>query len=90
MPGRRGDFGSRAVNGLVGAGAAFCMRKVMIFAWKKATGREPPSNPEDPQVALGEAMAWALILGAGVAAARIVAIRAAGRQAERRLAGPAD
>jgi hypothetical protein len=90
MPGKRGDFGSRAINGLVGAGAAYCVRKIMVFAWKKVTGREPPSNPEDPQVALGEAMGWALTLGAAIAVARIFALRAVGRQAERRLAGPAD
>ncbi|HXP19224.1 MAG TPA: DUF4235 domain-containing protein [Streptosporangiaceae bacterium] len=90
MPGKRGDIGSRAINGLVGAGAAYCMRKVMAFAWKKVTGKEPPGNPEDPQVALGEAIAWALTVGAAVAVARIMAIRAAGRPGERRLAGPAD
>ena len=90
MRGKGGSFGSRAVNGLVGAGAAFCTRKLMTFAWKRITGREPPSNPEDPQADLGEAVAWALALGAAVALARILAIRAAGRQADRSIAGPPD
>jgi Protein of unknown function (DUF4235) len=90
MPGKRGDFGSRAVYGLVGAGAAYCMRKVMAFGWKKVTGREPPTNPEDPQADLGEALAWALIVGAAVAAARIVAIRAAGQRIAPGISAPAE
>ncbi len=85
MPGKSGDLGSRALNGLVGAGAAYCVRKLMIAAWKKVKGSEPPTNPEDPQVALGEAMAWAVLVGAAVAVARIAAIRAIGRRAERSI-----
>jgi hypothetical protein len=90
MPGKRGDIGSRAVNGLVGGAAAYGMRKVMAFAWKKVTGREPPSNPEDPRVDLGEALAWALIVGAAVAAARIIAIRTASQKIAPCISAPAD
>lgn len=87
MPGKSGDLGSRAVNGLVGAGVAFGVRKVLRLAWMKAKGTEPPSNPEDPDAALGEAIVWAVLLGAAVAVARILAIRAIGRQAVRSITG---
>jgi Protein of unknown function (DUF4235) len=87
MPGKSGDLGSRMVNGLVGAGAAFGVRKVLGMAWKKARGTEPPSNPEDPNAALGEAIVWAVLVGVAVAVARILAIRTIGRQAARSITG---
>lgn len=89
MPRKGGDYGSKAVNALAGAAAAFVMRKAIGFAWTKATGRKPPEKAEDPQVALGEAVVWAVLLGAGVAAARVLAIRLATRQSQRHLTGSA-
>jgi Protein of unknown function (DUF4235) len=86
MPAKSGDLGSRVVNGLVGAGAAFAVRKVMSMAWKKARGSEPPGNPEDPEVALGEAIVWAVLVGAAIAIARIIAIRIIGPHARRSIA----
>jgi len=71
---------SRVVGALVGAGAAFVARKVLTFGWTKITGKEPPEHPEDPQVALAEALVWGLILGAGVSTARMLATRATSRR----------
>jgi hypothetical protein len=79
MSAKRADIGSRAVGALAGMAAAFVARKVLSFAWTKATGKEPPEHPEDPQVALGEALIWGLVLGAGVHTARMLATRATGR-----------
>jgi len=79
----KANGGNKAVTALVGFGAAFAARKVIQFAWKKITGKEPP-EPEDPQVALAEALVWGLILGAGVSTARMLATRATSR----RPAGP--
>jgi len=90
MPGKGGDISGKAINALAGAAAAYCARKAIIFAWTKATGRQPPDKAEDPQVALGEAVVWVLILGAGVAAARVLAVRLASRRAAHQIAGPAD
>lgn len=75
MSGKRGTVGSRAVSGIAGAAAAFAARKAIVFAWKKIIGREPPEHPEDPQVSLLEALGWALVLGAGVHTARMLATR---------------
>ncbi|HEX3492731.1 MAG TPA: DUF4235 domain-containing protein [Streptosporangiaceae bacterium] len=73
-------MGSRAISALAGMAAAFVVRKLLSFAWTKATGKQPPEHPEDPQVALGEALAWGILLGAGVHTARMLATRAVGRQ----------
>lgn len=90
MPAKGGDFGSKAVTTLAGAAAAFVARKAIIFVWTKATGREPPGKAEDPEVAIGEALAWTVVLGAGVAVARVLAIRLASRQSAKHLTAPAD
>ena len=83
MAGKSGG-GSRLVSALVGAGAAFLARKILSFGWTKITGKEPPEHPEDPQVALREALIWGIVLGAGVHTARMLATRAT----TRRSSGP--
>jgi hypothetical protein len=76
MPGKQGDTGAKAMKAVVGMAAAFGARKVIILAGKKITGKEPPEHPEDPQVALREALAWGIVIGAGVHTARLLATRA--------------
>ena len=76
MAGKRGSSGSKAINALIGAAAAFVARKVLFFVWKSVTGKEPPEHPEDPQVALREAVIWGIVVGAGVHTARLLATRA--------------
>lgn len=80
----KNSAGSRVVSALVGAGAAFAARKVLSFGWTKVTGKEPPEHPEDPQVALRDALVWGIVLGAGMHTARMLAARAT----TRRPAGP--
>jgi hypothetical protein len=60
--------------------AAFVARKVITFVWTKATGKEPPTHPEDPHVALTEALGWSMLTGVTVEAARLLATRAAARR----------
>jgi hypothetical protein len=76
----KGSAGSRLVSALVGASAAFLARKVLSFGWTKITGKKPPEHPEDPQVALREALLWGIVLGAGVHTARMLATRATTRR----------
>jgi hypothetical protein len=89
MSGKRAGGGSKAVSALVGAAAAFVTRKLLIAVWKQFAGKEPPEHPEDPQVALPEALLWGVVLGVGVSTARMLAVRAAtartrkGSQADR-------
>jgi hypothetical protein len=86
MAEKRAAGGNRMLSAVVGFAAAFGARKILIFAWKKITGKEPPEHPEDPTVALGEALTWGILLGVGVQVARMLALRAA----TKRAAGPAD
>jgi Protein of unknown function (DUF4235) len=73
------SVGTRVVTALVGTLAAFVTRKVLFFTWKQVTGKEPPEHPEDPQVALREALIWGILLGAGVHTAKMLATRATNR-----------
>ena len=57
--------------------AATLARKTLNTTWKVATGKEPPANPADPQVAMIEAIAWAALSGTLVAVARMLATRKA-------------
>jgi hypothetical protein len=58
------------VASLVGAMVA---RKTLTLGWKLVSGKEPPANPEHPEVTWGEAVSWAIISGAVVGLARMVA-----------------
>jgi hypothetical protein len=69
------------VNGIVAIGATFAVRKVITVLWTRVTGKEPPIRPEDPRVALPEALGWSLLTGVTIGTARLLAIRlAAGRR----------
>jgi hypothetical protein len=88
MPDKGSDKGSKALTTLAGAAAAFVARKVIIFAWTKATGKEPPGKAEDPEVAIGEALAFTVLVGIGVAIARVLAIRLVNKQTAHHAAVP--
>jgi hypothetical protein len=60
-------------------GAAALAKKALDAGWKAATGKHPPENPADPDVAVGEAVAWAVVSGTFVALARMLAQRRAAR-----------
>ena len=74
------DFSTRVVHGLATMSTAFLARKALMVAWTKATGKEPPTNPEDPRVALPEAIGWSVLVGITVAIVRVLTIRAVARQ----------
>ena len=58
-------------------GAATLAKKALDTGWKAATGKHPPENPADPDVQMGEAIAWAVASGTFVALARMLAQRRA-------------
>ena len=74
------DLGTKVLGTVAAMGAAFAARKLLTLAWTRATGKQPPVHPEDPQVGLGEALSWAIITGVGVGAARLLATRAMTRK----------
>ncbi len=58
-------------------GATMAARKALSATWKLSTGKQPPSNPEHPDVSLSEAAAWAVVSGVAVGLARMFATRKA-------------
>jgi hypothetical protein len=61
-----------ALSSLLGAQVA---RKLLTVVWKKAAGKEPPANPEHPDVTWPEAISWAVASGVVVALVKLVAQR---------------
>jgi MYXO-CTERM domain-containing protein len=55
--------------------AAVAVRGVLHAGWKLVSGTEPPAAPDDKQVPLGQAVAWAALVGGAVATARMLASR---------------
>ena len=66
--------------------AAWITRKALTFGWTKITGKEPPSD-QDPTVGWAEALGWAVVIGVGIQAARMVATRAVTSKMRRAPAG---
>jgi Protein of unknown function (DUF4235) len=75
------DRNARIMYMVTATGTAFLARKLLIFAWTKATGKKPPTNPEDPEETLAEALGWSVLVGITVAVVRVLAIRAVSRRA---------
>ena len=91
---REEDRITRLMYAVTAMSAAFAARKLLIFGWTKATGKQPPTNPEDPAETLAEALGWSVLVGITVAVVRVLAIRAVSRRsidsANRELADAAD
>jgi hypothetical protein len=79
----KGDIGWRVMAGAAAFAGGWVARKAITAAWKKTTGKEPPANPESPEVELAEALGWAVVLGVGIEVARLLATRAAAKRWER-------
>lgn len=58
------------IASLVGAMVA---RKSLTIGWRLVSGKEPPANPEHPEVTWTEAASWAIVSGAVVGLARMIA-----------------
>jgi hypothetical protein len=77
MADKPGDGMNKAVATAAAFGAAFLARKVITVGWTRATGKEPPADPQDPAVSMAEALGWAMIMGVVLGAVRVLAMRAA-------------
>jgi hypothetical protein len=90
MSDKRGDGVSKAVASLAAVAASMGTRKLVTAGWKKVTGKEPPNNPQDPHVGIGEALSWAIVLGVTMETARLLAQRAATRGLRRKAIASDD
>lgn len=75
-PMEQGDLGWRLVGGAAVMVSGMVARKVMTYGWRKVTGKEPPDDTDSPDVALGEALGWAVVTGIGMEVARVLTARA--------------
>jgi len=75
MAAKRGDGGVRFAALVATFVAGSIARKMITFGWRQFTGNEPPTDPHDPEIALGEALAWSILMGVGIEAARLMAAR---------------
>ena len=57
--------------------AASVAKKGLNTSWRAATGKNPPANPADPDVSIGEAVMWAAVSGLLIGVARMLATRRA-------------
>jgi Protein of unknown function (DUF4235) len=77
---QEGAVGSLAWK-IIGTGsallAAAAAQRGLSAAWKLATGDDPPTIPEDPETSWRDAIAWAVVSGAVIGLARLVATRRA-------------
>ncbi len=68
---------------VVTLGTAALAKKAVDKVWRLATGKKPPANPGDPDVALREAVTWAFLSATVVAVAKMLATRRAASYYER-------
>ena len=68
-----GKLGYKVMAMLATLVGAMVARKALALVWKTTTGKEPPANPEHPEVTWAEALSWAVISGAVVGVARLAA-----------------
>jgi hypothetical protein len=69
----QGKTGYRLMTVVATAVGAFAARKLLAVAWKVGSGKQPPANPEHPEVTWAEAVSWAVVSGAVVGVARLIA-----------------
>jgi hypothetical protein len=75
----------KVAGGVSAALAAIAAKKAVDFAWRAATGgNPPPANPEDPETTWQEALGWAVLSGTAIGVARLLAARSAARMWKRR------
>lgn len=72
-----GNVGFKILSVVAASGAAIVARKLTDGSWKFVTGGDSPQNPEDPDISWKEAIAFALLSGALMGLARMVAQREA-------------
>lgn len=71
MPGKK----QNVVALITTLGATAVAKKIADATWKLAAGKEPPSDPADPELELKEAVVWAVVSGAIISLVRMFIAR---------------
>jgi hypothetical protein len=61
----------------IGLASGIATTKALDATWKTATGRKPPTKPENPDIAGREALLWAALSGMALGVAKTYATRRA-------------
>ena len=64
-----------AIGALLAVGAGFAAQKLIEVLWRVVMNDDPPDNPEDPEVSLGQAVSWAVASGMVIAVAKLLTTR---------------
>jgi Protein of unknown function (DUF4235) len=70
-------MGWRILGGVSAILAGIAARKLLVAAWRRTTGDNPPANPAAPGTDWSKAIAYALASGAAMGLARMIATRKA-------------
>lgn len=70
-----GNFVAKIATAAAAFAAAAIARKATDGTWKFVTGSDSPSNPEDPDIDIKEAVAFAVLSGVIMGVARMLAQR---------------
>jgi hypothetical protein len=73
--GDNGKVGYKVMATFASLFGAYAARKALHLMWKATTGKQPPANPEHPEVTWAEAIGWAVVSGAVIGVARMAAQR---------------
>jgi hypothetical protein len=73
--------GGKLATTVAMAGGVFLLRRLLAMAWTKATGKNPPTDINDPDVKLPELLAWSVATGIVIESARYAIVRATARKA---------
>lgn len=81
MSKKKGDgSGGRLATTVAMAGGVFLLRKLLAMAWTKATGKNPPTDINDPELKLPELLAWSIATGIVIETARFAIARGTARK----------
>lgn len=74
-----GNLGWKILAAGAAMGASIVAHKVTDGTWKFVSGGDSPANPEDPDIDIKEAVAFALLSGAIIGLSRMMANRQAAK-----------
>jgi hypothetical protein len=77
QPKPKGKRSWKILGSTAGLVAGIATAKALDATWKTATGKEPPDEPESPEIGNREALAWAAVSGMAMGVAKMYATRRA-------------
>ena len=73
----KASLGWRVLGGVSAIAAGLLARKLLVTAWRRTTGDNPPANPAAPGTDWRKAIVYAVVSGAAMGLARMLATRKA-------------